>query len=300
MKKRNSKQDTINAMNEKPEDFISLKVDYAFSVVMKNPQVLRGFISAVLGIEPKSIQEITILDRHLNRRFAEDKLGILDVRAKIENIGDIDIEVQVRPFSAWGERSVYYSDKMYIENMEKGNKYNKNIRVISISVLNFNYLEDEDYFYSPFHIWHDWKRIMLTNAKEFHIIELKKLDRLPPRDEHKNLMKWCRLINAESEEERMTIEQDEYIKEALKELEKLSNDPQKRAEYDARDKAIKDYVTELMEAEERGIAQGKAQGEERIIRLNFILQQEDRMDDLIRCIKDEEYRRQLLEEYDLL
>jgi len=30
------------------------------------------------------------------------------------------------------------------------------------------------------------------------------------------------------------------------------------------------------------------------------LQQEDRMDDLIRCIKDEEYRRQLLEEYDLL
>ena len=98
----------------------------------------------------------------------------------------------------------------------------------------------------------------------------------------------------------MTIEQDEYIKKTFKELEKIKNDPQKHEEYIAREKAIRDYVTELMEAEERGIAQGKAQGEERIIRLNFILQQEDRMDDLIRCIKDEEYRRQLLEEYDLL
>jgi len=30
---------------------------------------------------------------------------------------------------------------------------------------------------------------MLTNAKEFHIIELKKLDHLPLRNEHKKLMK---------------------------------------------------------------------------------------------------------------
>ena len=65
-------------------------------------------------------------------------------------------------------------------------------------------------------------------------------------------MKWCRLINAESEGERMLIEQDEYIREAVKELDKISGDPKKRAEYDARDKAIKDYITELMEAEERG------------------------------------------------
>ena len=259
MKKKDIRQDAVNALEEKKEGFVSLKVDYAFTYVMKNLKVLRGFISAVLGVEAKSIKKITILDRHLNRKFAGDKLGILDVRAKIENIGDIDLEIQVRPFSAWGERSVFYNDKMYIENMKKGKQYNKNIRVISISVLDFIYLKDEDYFYSPFHIWHDWKRIKLTDAKEFHIIELKKLDRMPPRKEHINLMKWCRLINAESEEERMTIEQDEYIREALKELEELNGDPQKRAEYDARDKAIRDYITELMEVEERGEDRGKNQ-----------------------------------------
>ena len=102
----------------------------------------------------------------------------------------------------------------------------------------------------------------------------------------------------------MTIEQDEYIKKTFKELEKIKNDPQKHEEYIAREKAIRDYVTELMEAEERGEARGMARaverGMERICRLNSILQQEDRMDDLIRCIEDEEYRRQLLEEYDLL
>ena len=263
MKKTDIRQDTKNAAKKNPEGFVSLKVDYAFASVMKNTKVLRGFISAVLGLEPKSIKEITIKDRHLNRRYARDKLGILDVRAEIENIGEIDLEIQVRSFLAWGERSVYYNDKMYIENMRKGKQYSKDIRVISISVLDFIYLEDEDYFYSPFHIWHDWKRIKLTDAKEFHIIELPKLDRLPPREEHRNLMKWCRLINTESEEERMIIEQDEYIKEALKELEMLSNDPQRRAEYDERDKAIKDYVTELTEAEEKGERRGERRGEER-------------------------------------
>jgi len=36
----------VNALEEKKEGFVSLKVDYAFTYVMKNLKVLRGFISA--------------------------------------------------------------------------------------------------------------------------------------------------------------------------------------------------------------------------------------------------------------
>jgi len=46
MKKKDIRQDAVNALEEKKEGFVSLKVDYAFTYVMKNLKVLRGFISA--------------------------------------------------------------------------------------------------------------------------------------------------------------------------------------------------------------------------------------------------------------
>lgn len=298
MNKSKHKSDTTGQTDKAGDGFVSLKVDYAFVSVMKNQLVLKGFISAVLGLDPGSIQEIAILDRHLNRRFADDKLGILDVRAKIKDIGDIDIEVQVRRFRAWGERIVYYSDKMYIEGMEKGDYYHQNTRVISISILDFVCLKG-DYFYSPFHIWHDWEREMLTAAKEYHIIELAKLHRSVPRAEHQNLMKWCQLIKAESEEERMTIEQDEYIREALKELEKISNDPEKREEYDLRDKAIKDYVTGLKEATEDGIELGIEYNLRCLNKLLEKLKMTDELHLLPEAIQNEEVRNRLFKKHEI-
>lgn len=47
-------------------------------------------------------------------------------------------------------------------------------------------------------------------------------------------------------------EKDPYIKEAYKVLENISADDEKRIEYEAREKAIKDYNTQMLSAERRG------------------------------------------------
>lgn len=59
---------------------------------------------------------------------------------------------------------------------------------------------------------------------------------------------------------------DEYIGEAYDELKKLSLDEQKRMEYEARQKAIWDYNSQMKGATEYGLKQGLEQGRQRGLR----------------------------------
>lgn len=53
---------------------------------------------------------------------------------------------------------------------------------------------------------------------------------------------------------------DEYIEEAYDELKKLSMDEQKRLEYEARQKAIRDYNSQMKSAREYGLKKGMEEG----------------------------------------
>ena len=55
-------------------------------------------------------------------------------------------------------------------------------------------------------------------------------------------------------------ETDKYIQEAFGELEKLSADERKRLEYEAREKAMRDYNCLMDSAKELGLEQGLQQG----------------------------------------
>lgn len=55
-------------------------------------------------------------------------------------------------------------------------------------------------------------------------------------------------------------EKDEYIQEAYEELKRMSADEKKRLEYEAREKAIRDYNTQMYSAEKRGIEAGLKTG----------------------------------------
>lgn len=52
---------------------------------------------------------------------------------------------------------------------------------------------------------------------------------------------------------------DEYIDEAYRELEKLSADEQAKLEYESREKAIRDYNSQMSSALKQGEKQGKTE-----------------------------------------
>ena len=93
--------------------------------------------------------------------------------------------------------------------------------------------------------------------------------------------------------------EDIYINEAYEVLQKLSADERKRLEYEARQKAILDYNSQMSSAREEGIQIGEKRGEARLNVLNEHLIKDNRLDDLKKAIVDETYREKLYEEYKL-
>jgi len=83
--------------------------------------------------------------------------------------------------------------------------------------------------------------------------------------------------------------ENQEINRAYQRLKVISNDEQKRKEYEARQRAIRDALS----LEE----QGKEKGQEQLNNLYCKLKQEGRIDDLLRCVEDSEYCKQLLLEY---
>ena len=280
------------------------KVDFCFKELMEEPEVRRGFISAVLGIRPEEIIQTTLLPTHLMKESQEEKLGILDVRVLLNGDIQINMEMQVAPFELWAERSLFYLGKMYIDQIKEGEDYDVLKKCIHIGILDFVMFQEDEEFYSRFHIWEDQRHRKYTDKLEVHILELPKLDRY--RYPQTELLKWARFINAERKEDlEMIAKTDKFLGKAYEALTNLSADEKKRLEYEAREKAIRDHHHQMKsnwnagheQGLKQGIEQGEKSGEERMARLAQQLIRSERLEELERAVEDQEYRMLLFEEF---
>lgn len=217
------------------------KVDFAFKEIMRNEMTRRGFLSAVLKIDPDDISKTEILNAYLSKQHEDEKLGILDVRILLNDNTEINIEIQVLKFDLWVERSLFYGAKMYTDQAEKGKGYGSLRKCICINILDYTLFPDYDGFYSQFHISEDTRHTIYTDKLEFHVIELSKLP-VGLKENSDDLLLWAKFFNAEKEEEfEMLAEKNKYIANAYEDLQVISQDREKRMEYEARQKALRDY-----------------------------------------------------------
>jgi predicted transposase/invertase (TIGR01784 family) len=88
------------------------------------------------------------------------------------------------------------------------------------------------------------------------------------KEENSSVLLWAKFINAERKEDfDMLAEKDPYIESAYQRLQVISQDKDKRLEYEAREKAIRDYNQFLKEADARGEQRGIQIGEQRGIQI---------------------------------
>lgn len=238
------------------------KNDFCFKQLMADAQIRQAFLSAVTGIPYEEIEETTLLPTSLEKRYKEDKLGILDVRIQLKNSGQVDVEMQVAAYEYWAERTLFYLSKMFTEQIHEGEGYDVLEKCIHIGILDFEIFEDTDAFYSRFHLWEDSRHIKYSDKLELHVLELPKLAKHQyPETE---LLSWMQFINAETEEEfKMAAEKDPYIEKAYESLVHLSADERARLEYEAREKQIRDHQFFSRIYKDPGYRQGVKEGEEK-------------------------------------
>ena len=276
------------------------KIDFAFKEIMANETARIGFLAAVLELNPESIKETVILNTFLRRdrtgrEHEDDKQGILDVRLRMDNEAEIDIEIQLSELNIWADRSLFYLAKMFTEQIKPGESYRLLKKCVSISILDFVLFKDEANFYSCFHIMEDTRHFRYTDKMEFHVIELPKL---PVKEDYSKLELWAKFINAEKKEEfDMLAKKDPYIDSAYRQLQIISQDEQMRMEYEAREKAMRDYSEMMYEADMRGEERGEKRATLRINKLIALLSQDKRYADLARSAADPVFQKQLMNEY---
>lgn len=245
---------------------ISLKNDYAFKELFTYEKVRKQFLSDVLGIPAEEIHQVRITNPHLWKRFRHQKQGILDMAMELKDGAKINIEMQVRRQKHWIRRILFYLAKMYTEDLKVGQDYGKLRRCVSISLLDFDLLEGEEYHWK--YRLRDEEGQELTDLFELHIIELRKpLSGKDPVDD------WIRLFNAEKEEElEMLKNKNPGMNEAIGAVKTMSLSRTLRYLYEQklkekRDRRAEDeYVWDdgrkagLAEGMEKGIEKGMEKG----------------------------------------
>ena len=154
------------------------------------------------------------------------------------------------------ERSLYYWSGLFYNGLKRGENYKTNKRVVTINILNFDIFKEGPY-HEVARIRREYKNKLLTNNLEMHFIQIPKFKETGKEQENKKLWQWLKFIDGtDSKGVEKAMGENKEIKEAAKELKYLTGDEAIRRKAFLREKAIKDYVTNMEGAKAEGVKQG--------------------------------------------
>ena len=245
---------------------LSPKLDVVFQALfgeVGNESITKGFLETILERKIDSID----LSRNpiLRREFKDEKLGVLDIIAKLDENEICNIELQIVDKKNIIERILYYWSRLYSRQIKSGEDYKILQKAIVILITDFKIenLEELDY-HSRWKIMEDkqGKKIILTQKLEIDIIELPKI--IGKEKEQDNLLDWLYFLeNPKSERVTEKMKENENLKEAVKKLDNLSEDEKMQRIADLRQKAIMDEKAIYEKGLEVGIEKGIMEGSQK-------------------------------------
>ena len=259
---------TENVLKEKNKlkegELLKPKIDVVFHSLFRvgNEDITKAIIS---DITKEEIKEITLdNDRYLINEYPEEKLGILDLKAKLDDGVICNIEVQLTNKYDTEKRFLYYWSKIYSGQLLAGDDYKELKKTIGIFILDYE-LEN---FKEMTNAHTKWKiteveneigrKLILTEDLELHIIEMPKALRILEKEPKNKIAQWMLFLSNPNDMEGTNIMQEnENIKNAMEKLEEVSQDEKLRRIAELKEKARRDEISGLNGARREGIKEGE-------------------------------------------
>jgi predicted transposase/invertase (TIGR01784 family) len=183
--------------------FVSPLADFMVKDVFGNPKAVgntAGLLQAVLDLDPAEYRSLRIVDPHLRRKWREDKMGIVDIRINTVSGKVLHVEVQVADDPDMIPRILYYQGKLLTEQIGAGGRYQKICRTISIVILDYIMLEQEDpaRYKNTYRFLNTISHNLFTDLQEIVILELPKV---PENDDGTGLWPWLKYFKCKTMEE---------------------------------------------------------------------------------------------------
>ena len=270
----NKKQNLIKkkkSNNEKgketKENLLKPKIDVVFHSLFRegNEGITKALISSVIK---EKINDIKLdNDRYVFGKYPEEKLGILDLKATLGDGKICDVEIQLVDNKDTEARFLYYWSRIYSSQLTKGNIYKDLNKVIGIIILDFPLEKTK----ALENICTEWKitevttglNLVLTEMLQIYIIEISKAKRTLKKEPNNELAQWVLFLdNPNQEEVFKAMETNKELKEAMKNLDEISQQEELRRVAELREKAIMDEKNALAHALEDGKKEGLKKGME--------------------------------------
>ncbi len=250
--------------SKKPTKLLSPKVDIIFQILfgeVGSENITKKFLEAILDRKIESVDlSQNIVMRH--EKIGE-KMGVLDVLVKFDGKNFCNVEMQLTEKDKLFARILYYWSRIYAKQIKSGNDYIFLNKTIEVLIVNFEIdsLKNLEYHTSWKIIETKYRKDILTDDLEIHIIEIPKIYNLIGEKQKEELVKWLEFIeNPTSKEVESYMKENEGIKEARDKLEGLSGDERLQRLEELRLKAIMDEKAERRFAIKKGLEEGRKKG----------------------------------------
>lgn len=255
---------------------INPRVDIAFKKIFgveENKDLLISLINSVVS-QRDQVADVTLLNPYNPENFKNDKLSILDIKAKGVDGKRFNIEVQIIDEADYDKRALYYWGKLYTEQLQAGDDYAKLNKAIGIHILNFLSIPNAPKYHNTFHITERDTGLRYFKDLELHTIELKKFT-YDANEELSDLIAkvkssldmWLAFLTRHDllQRDNLPVELDNVqLKKALSVLEVLNFNPPERDAYEDHLKWIRTVGSGLRkakdDAKEEGISIGRNEG----------------------------------------
>jgi len=208
----------------------------------------------VRDVRDKLVTLEIVENKELTPELIGDKTGIIDVRAKTADGTQLEIEVQLTNQQNMGKRTMWYWGEMFSGEIKKREDYKNLPKVITINIVDFEYIKIPDKFRTTFHLWEDGvKDYMLTDVVEIHFIEMEKFRKLRNKNlKEDKLQRWLSFFREDisKEELKELMDMDVDIRKAEEKIEYLSSDPEALELYKARERSLHDRANMISSAKD--------------------------------------------------
>jgi predicted transposase/invertase (TIGR01784 family) len=188
----------------------------------------------------------------------------LDIKARDQAGRIVNIEVQLLLPQHFKSRILYYWAGMFREQLREGESYAKLRPTYSICLVNQVLFPNVSDYLLKFELT-DRHGQRFSDLIAVHVLQLPRFQRSLAELRHA-LDEWmyvlCHAQTLDAAKLPAPLDKPQYTK-MMKECEMLTQDEQDRERYESRMKAIRDQITLVEEAEERGIEKGIEKGMEK-------------------------------------
>lgn len=256
------------------EKRLPLTSDYVFKRIFgqeENKGALIDFLESILNI---SIHDIKINNPELPKDFSDSKYGVLDLKVTLNDDTIVNVEMQVQNQHNIEQRSAWYLSNTYANQLSESEPYLKCKKVIVINILNFKYYKRNSYHSiarmkfeesmedEKINLGYNLEDQYATNYLEMHVIELPKFKQKNPEVGTK-LEQWLWLFVGGEDKVKEASKFNKEIEKINKKLASMSLSREERNNYEFRLKSIRDEISAIAYATEKGLTQGIKEGREK-------------------------------------